>query len=176
MPTMPTTRHSRQPAGKFVTLLRYHTSLSSSHACFYSHSGGGWGKTLAFGAASWFLGGKIHSKRAVSKVNQKNAKDQKEIYKKFYTEIINLQTQNAELQQLVDYYAKRQQDTDWEIADIDRDNKVSRAEFNVFRNNYLQKHPEMVNDFAKFEDFDPDHNGQISRQEYDAYYRTLQYS
>ena len=136
--------------------------------------GGGWGKPLAFGVVGWFLGGKIHSKRAVSKANKKHLQEQKDLYKQYYQDVLTLQTQNSELQQYVDYYAKMHQDGEFDAADIDHDNKVSRAEFNRYRSNYLQKHPEMASEFPRFEDFDPDANGLISKAEYDAYYRALQ--
>jgi len=141
--------------------------------CYISCSGGGWVKTLAFGAATWFLGGKIHSKRAVKKANQKFAKQQKEFYTQYYNDVYKLQTQNAELSQYIEQLSKQQLDGEFEAADIDNDNKVSRAEFQRYKNNYLAKHPEMASQFPKFEDFDPDMNGLISKAEYDAYYRKL---
>jgi hypothetical protein len=139
----------------------------------FCSGGGGWGRTLAFGAVTWFLGGKIHSKRAVKKANKKHAQEQKELYTQYYNDVLSLQTQNAELQQYVQQLSKQQLDGEFEAADIDHDNRVSRAEFNMYKNNYLQKHPEMASQFPKFEDFDPDSNGMISKAEYDAYYRTL---
>ena len=136
-------------------------------------SGGGWGKTIAFGAASWFLGGKIHSKRAVSKANKKAAQEKKELYAQYYKDVLALQNQNAELIKYIDETAKLQQDSEFAAADRDGDNRVSRAEFNMYKNQYLQLHPEMASQFPKFEDFDPDSNGLISKAEYDAYYKNL---
>lgn len=143
---------------------------------YFTSYSGGWGKTLAFGAVTWFLGGKFHSKRAVSKANKKSAQERKELYAQYYKDVLALQTQNAELAQYIDESSKRQLDSEFEAADIDHDNKVSRAEFNMYKNSYLQKHPEMASQFPKFEDFDPDSNGLISKDEYDAYYRKLQYA
>ena len=135
--------------------------------------GGGWGKTLAFGAFTWFVGGKIHSKRAVSKANKKHNKEKQALYTQYYKDILALQTQNSELATYIDQLTKQQLDGEFEAADVDNDNKVSRAEFNMYKNRYLQKHPEMASQFPKFEDFDPDHNGLISKAEYDAYYKAL---
>jgi hypothetical protein len=135
--------------------------------------GGGMGKALAFGAIGWFVGGKIHSKRAVNKVKKKHLADQKELYAQYYKDVLMLQTQNAELAQMVENCSKEQVDSQFYAADIDNDNLVSRAEFNMYKNQYLKKHPEMASQFPKFEQFDPDANGMISKAEYDAYYRSL---
>lgn len=125
------------------------------------------------GVAGWFLGGKLHSRRAVSKANKKHKKEKETIYAQYYKDVRALQTQNAELSQYVDQITKQQLDGEFEAADVDNDNKVSRAEFNMYKNRYLEKHPEMASQFPKFEDFDPDHNGRISKAEYDAYYQAL---
>lgn len=135
--------------------------------------GGGMGKTLAFCAGAWFLGGKIHSKRAVSKVNKKFKKEQKELYLQYYKDVMALQQQNAELQQYIDQTTLTQLDGEFVAADTNNDNRVSRAEFNKYKSDYLSKHPEMASQFPRFEDFDPDANGLISKAEYDEYYRRL---
>lgn len=145
----------------------------SLHYCNRGGGGFGWGKTAAIGAFSWFLGGKIHSKRAVSKANKKHAKEKQALYTQYYKDVLALQTQNTELATYIDQLTKQQLDGEFEAADVDNDNKVSRAEFNMYKNRYLQKHPEMASQFPKFEDFDPDHNGLISKAEYDAYYKKL---
>lgn len=129
---------------------------------------------FAVGAVGWFLGGKIHSKRAVSKAKKKHAEDQKQLYTQYYKDVLMLQTQNAELAQLVQECSKQQIDEQFYAADIDNDDMVSRAEFNMYKNQYLKKHPEMASQFPKFEQFDPDANGMISKAEYDAYYRKLE--
>mmetsp|Transcript_44824 Transcript_44824/g.54246 ORF Transcript_44824/g.54246 Transcript_44824/m.54246 type:complete len:198 (-) Transcript_44824:459-1052(-) len=133
----------------------------------------GWATAVTLGAGAWFLGGKVHSKRAVAKVKKAHAKEQKEVYLKFYSEILALQQHNAELTQYIDELSRNQLDEEFLTADIDQDNKVSRAEFNMYKQNYLKKHPEMAGKFPAFEDFDPDHNGLISKAEYDQYYRKL---
>uniref|UniRef100_A0A6U0LUN8 EF-hand domain-containing protein n=1 Tax=Minutocellus polymorphus TaxID=265543 RepID=A0A6U0LUN8_9STRA len=135
--------------------------------------GPGMGKTIAFCAGSWFLGGKIHSKRAVAKVSKKFKKEQKELYLQYYKDVMALQQQNAELAQYVDQVTLDQLDGEFAAADTNNDNKVSRAEFNMYKNTYLAKHPEMASQFPRFEDFDPDSNGLISKAEYDQYYARM---
>lgn len=159
-----------------LPLVPYCTVTIYSFAFLFTtlyYRGGGFGKTLAFGAGCWFLGGKIHSKRAVKKANKKFKQEQKDLYTQYYTDVMLLQTQNAELQQYVEQVSKNQLDGEFEAADVDNDNRVSRAEFNMYRNSYLQKHPEMASQFPKFEAFDPDMDGSISKREYDAYYQRL---
>lgn len=136
-------------------------------------AGMGMGKVLAFCGASWFLGGKIHSKRAVSKVTKKFKKDQKDLYLQYYKDVMALQQQNAEMQQYIDQTTMNQLDGEFSLADTNNDNKVSRAEFNMYKNDYLKKNPDMASQFPRFEDFDPDSNGLISKSEYDAYYGRL---
>jgi len=136
-------------------------------------TGMGMGKVLAFCGASWFLGGKIHSKRAVAKATKKFNKEQKELYLKYYKDVMALQQQNTEMQQYIDQTTLKELDGEFALADTNDDNKVSRAEFNYYKSEYLKKHPEMASQFPRFEDFDPDSNGLISKAEYDQYYRRL---
>lgn len=153
------------------------------HSCIFSHmqsyvyssprhsaAGLGWGKVSALSAFSWFLGGKIHSKRAVQKANKLHKKQEQELYVQYYKDVLALQTQNAELQQYLDLVQKERIDADFEMADLDNDNRVSRAEFNAYKKRYLEKHPEMASQFPAFEQFDPDHNGVVTKAEHDAYY------
>mmetsp|Transcript_21379 Transcript_21379/g.46371 ORF Transcript_21379/g.46371 Transcript_21379/m.46371 type:complete len:211 (-) Transcript_21379:189-821(-) len=131
---------------------------------------GGMFKTAAFGLTTWFLGGKIHSKRAVKKANQAHTKAQKELYLKYLQDVGALQTQNAELHQYIKAMTKQQLNEEFLQADLDIDGKVSRAEFEAYKRQYLQKHPDMVNNFPRFEEFDPDHNGMITVAEHESYY------
>ena len=51
--------------------------------------------------------------------------------------------------------------------DIDGDDKISRAEFNMYVKNYLSNYPGLSEkDYPKFEDFDHDGDGYVSFQEY----------
>ena len=138
-----------------------------------AQGGFGMGKVVAFCGASWFLGGKIHSKRAVKKETLKFKKEQKELYLQYYKDVMALQQQNVELQNYIDSTTLQQLDGEFALADTNDDNKVSRAEFNMYKQQYLAKNPEMASQFPRFEDFDPDSNGLISKAEYDQYYRRL---
>merc|ERR1712071_269138 len=51
--------------------------------------------------------------------------------------------------------------------DVDGDDRISRAEFNMYVKNYLANYPGLQEkDYPRFEDFDHDGNGFISFQEY----------
>jgi len=51
--------------------------------------------------------------------------------------------------------------------DIDGDERISRAEFNMYIKNYLANYPGLSEkDYPKFEDFDHDGDGFVSFQEY----------
>lgn len=166
----------RSPPSKFLIATAFELTPFSFSFTFryyvplFSCSGHGWGQTLAFGAATWLIGGRIHSKRAVSKATKKHQAAQKQLYTQYYKDVLALQTQNAELQEYAKQALKGQIDGQFESADIDNDNRVSRAEFNAYKKQYLAKHPEMAGTFPAFEEFDPDANGMVSKAEHDAYY------
>jgi hypothetical protein len=51
--------------------------------------------------------------------------------------------------------------------DVDGDDMISRAEFNMYVKNYLSSYPGMTEkDYPKFEDFDHDQNGYVNFTEY----------
>ena len=51
--------------------------------------------------------------------------------------------------------------------DVDGDDRISRTEFNMYVKNYLSNYPGLTEkDYPKFEDFDHDHDGYVSFQEY----------
>jgi Ca2+-binding EF-hand superfamily protein len=51
--------------------------------------------------------------------------------------------------------------------DIDGDDRISRAEFNMYVKNYLSNYPGLSEkDYPRFEDFDHDGDGYVSFQEY----------
>ena len=51
--------------------------------------------------------------------------------------------------------------------DLDGDDRISRAEFNMYINNYLKNYPGMKpEDFPKWEEFDKDGSGYITFEEY----------
>eukprot|EP00521_Asterionellopsis_glacialis_P001404 CAMPEP_0195258966 /NCGR_PEP_ID=MMETSP0706-20130129/7688_1 /TAXON_ID=33640 /ORGANISM="Asterionellopsis glacialis, Strain CCMP134" /LENGTH=255 /DNA_ID=CAMNT_0040312385 /DNA_START=24 /DNA_END=791 /DNA_ORIENTATION=+ len=143
--------------------------------------GGGMGKLVVASAAAWFLGGKIHSGRATKKLKAKFQKEQKQLYSQYYNDVYKLTEQNQELQ----YMAEQLQDAlkqteakheleaiqrdydEFKQPDIDGDDRISRAEFNMYVNNYLKNYPGLAEkDYPKFEDFDHDGDGFVSFQEY----------
>lgn len=127
-------------------------------------------KSLAFGAVGWFIGGKIHSKRAVKKANKKSKQDLKDLYSRYIQDVSALQTHVAELEAFIKQSAKQQLEEEFLQADLDGNRQVSRAEFEMHKKKYLARHPEFVGQFPDFEDFDPDGNGMITIAEHEQYY------
>lgn len=128
-------------------------------------------KNLAIGVTGWFIGGKIHSGRAVKKAKKQHAKDQKDLYLKYVRDVGNLQTQVAELEAYATSVMKQKLNDEFLAADLDNNKQVTRAEFEMYKKQYIAKHPEMKNHpFPAFEDFDPDSNGVISMREHENYY------
>jgi len=149
------------------------------------NSGGGGGssviKSMAVCGAGWFIGGRVHSSRAVKALKKKHMKDQKTLYSQYYNDVYKLQQQNAELAYVVEQYqdALKKAEEDREIEaiqrdydefkqpDLDGDDRISRAEFNMYVKNYLSNYPGLSEkDYPKFEDFDHDGDGHIGFQEY----------
>jgi len=133
------------------------------------------------GGVGWFIGGKIHSKRAVTDLKKKYTKDHKTLYKQYYDDVYKLQTQNAELayavEQLQALLKKSEEERELEALqrdydefkqpDVDDDDRISRAEFNMYVKTYLANYPGLQkSDYPKFEDFDHDGDGYVSFQEY----------
>mmetsp|Transcript_24485 Transcript_24485/g.53617 ORF Transcript_24485/g.53617 Transcript_24485/m.53617 type:complete len:88 (+) Transcript_24485:611-874(+) len=80
--------------------------------------------------------------------------------------------QNAQLQEYIQQTTVQQLTEEFIQADTNNDRKVSRLEFERYKADYLKKHPEAdPSMFPKFEDFDPDHNGLVTLQEHEDYYR-----
>lgn len=122
------------------------------------------------GLAGWFLGGKIHSSRAVKKANAKSKKDLRELYSKYISDISAMQQQNLELEKFIKESARQQLAEEFLRADYDNNRQVSRAEFEAYKREYLAKHPDMSAQFPDFESFDPDRNGMITIREHEKYY------
>ena len=129
------------------------------------------GQFLVGAGASWILGAKFHSGRAVKKIKTKFQKEQKELYSQYYNDVYKLTETNQELQQTVqalqatlkDLTEKHeleavQRDYDeFKQPDIDGDDRISRAEFNMYVKNYLSNYPGLQEkDYPRFEDFDHD--------------------
>lgn len=146
-----------------------------------SISSGGMGKLIVGSAVSWFFGGKFHSARVAKKLKAKHQKEQKALYAQYYNDVYKLSAQNQELQLLIDQLQDALQDTEtkhemeaiqrdydeFKQPDIDGDDRISRAEFNMYVKNYLSNYPGLSEkDYPKFEDFDHDGDGFVSFQEY----------
>jgi hypothetical protein len=131
----------------------------------------GMGKFLVGSAVSWFLGGKFHSGRTAKKLKTKFQKEQKELYSQYYNDVYKLTEQNSQLQTAVKELqaALRELEEKHELEgiqrdydefkqpDIDGDDRISRAEFNMYVKNYLANYPGLQEkDYPRFEDFDHD--------------------
>lgn len=143
--------------------------------------GGGMGRLVVGSALSWFLGAKFHCGRTAKKLKTKFQKEQKQLYSQYYNDVYKLTEQNVELQQMVEQLkdALRQTEAKHELEalqrdydefkqpDVDGDDRISRAEFNMYVKNYLSNYPGLSEkDYPKFEDFDHDGDGYVSFQEY----------
>lgn len=139
------------------------------------------GKLVGASAVSWFLGAKFHSGRTAKSLKQKFQKEQKTLYQQYYNDVYKLSEQNTELQYMVEQLQQAlskteqahemeaiQRDYDeFKMPDIDGDDRISRAEFNMYVKNYLASYPGLAEkDYPKFEDFDHDGDGFVSFQEY----------
>ena len=135
----------------------------------------------AVGGIGWLVGAKVHSGRTIQAMKKKHMKDQKNLYSQYYNDVYKLQQQNAELAYVVEQYQAAltkvsddremeqiQRDYDeFKQPDIDGDDRISRAEFNMYVKNYLSNYPGLSEkDYPKFEDFDHDGDGYIGFQEY----------
>jgi len=143
--------------------------------------GGGMPKLLLTGAASWILGGKIHSGRATKALQKKHKKEQKNLYTQYYNDVYKLQEANAELQYTAEYLKKELESTvnkheeervqrdydEFTQPDVDGDDRISRAEFQMYIKDYLANYPGLEpKDYPRFEDFDHDNDGYINFAEY----------
>lgn len=149
----------------------------------YSVGGGGpgLGKLIATGAVSWILGAKFHTGRIAKKLKSRHQKEQKQLYSQYYNDVYKLSEQNQllanqaeELKDLVrsteakaELEALQRDYDEFKQPDIDGDDRISRAEFNMYVKNYLSSYPGLSEkDYPKFDDFDHDGDGFVSFQEY----------
>lgn len=148
-----------------------------------SRGGGGMGvgKVLLISAASWAIGGKFHSRGATRKLKTQFQKEQKALYTQYYNDVYKLTEQNNQLTYTVEQLETALKDTkdkaeleaiqrdydEFKQPDIDGDDRISRAEFNMYVKNYLSNYPGLAEkDYPKFEDFDHDGDGYVGFQEY----------
>eukprot|EP00529_Nitzschia_sp_RCC80_P027975 CAMPEP_0113493174 /NCGR_PEP_ID=MMETSP0014_2-20120614/28457_1 /TAXON_ID=2857 /ORGANISM="Nitzschia sp." /LENGTH=249 /DNA_ID=CAMNT_0000387031 /DNA_START=50 /DNA_END=799 /DNA_ORIENTATION=+ /assembly_acc=CAM_ASM_000159 len=146
--------------------------------------GGGGGsmvKLAVTGVVSWFLGAKFHSGRSGKKLKRKFQSEQKQLYSQYYNDVYKLSEQNSVLQSQINDLTELVRSTEakaelealqrdydeFKQPDIDGDDRISRAEFNMYVKNYLSNYPGLSeNDYPKFDDFDHDGDGFVSFQEY----------
>ena len=136
---------------------------------------------LIVGGGSWILGGKIQSNRAAKELKKKHMKEAKTLYSQYYNDVYKLQEQNAELAYAVEQLQTKlktveseremevmQRDYDeFKQPDVDGDDRISRAEFNMYVKNYLANYPNLSEkDYPRFDDFDHDRDGYVSFSEY----------
>ncbi len=141
----------------------------------------GIGKVIFSSTLTYFLGAKIHSGRVAKKLKKKHQQDQKALYTQYYNDVYKLEEQKAEQQYLIDQLQGTLQQTnekhemealqreydEFKQPDVDGDDRISRAEFNMYVKNYLSNYPGLTEkDYPKFEDFDHDGDGYVSFQEY----------
>jgi Ca2+-binding EF-hand superfamily protein len=139
------------------------------------------GQLIVSSALSWFVGGKFHSARTAKKLKAKHLKEQKQLYTQYYNDVYKLSEQNQDLLSYVDQLSDTLKQTEakheleaiqrdydeFKQPDIDGDDRISRAEFNMYVKNYLANYPGLSEkDYPRFEDFDHDGDGYVSFKEY----------
>jgi len=133
------------------------------------------------GVTGWLIGGRILSRRVAQTMDKKYIKEQKSLYTQYYNDVYKLQEQNAELalaiQNLQEDITKLGEKRDTEALqrdydefkqpDVDDDDRISHAEFNMYVKNFLSNYPGLSEkDYPKFDDFDHDKDGYVSFKEY----------
>jgi len=141
----------------------------------------GFGKVLLFGGAGWVGGAVFQSKKAKQILQKKQVIEAKKLYSQYYNDVYKLQEQNAELVSVIEKLqvalqkAQEKRETEamqrdydeFKQPDVDGDDKISRAEFNMYIKNYLTNYPGLTEkDYPKFDDFDHDNDGYINFTEY----------
>lgn len=135
-------------------------------------------KVVAGGAAGWFIGGKIHSKRATEKLKKKHSKERAAFVQLYRQEVGALQEFNKEsariIQAMESSIIARQNGVPAEIdtvpffmADTDGSKKISKYEFDKYVKEYLANYPGLrPEDIPRWDSFDHDMSGQITFEEY----------
>ena len=160
--------------------------IGSFHSFHNNHSapaaaGAGTVKLVATGVASWVLGATFHSGRVVKAMKRKHKSEQKKLYSQYYNDVYKLGDQNTQLQQQIEELTELVKSTEakaelealqrdydeFKQPDLDSDDRISRAEFNMYVKDYLSNYPGLSEkDYPKFDDFDHDGDGYVSFEEY----------
>lgn len=139
--------------------------------------GGNLIKIAASSGLGWFVGGKIHTKRAVKALKQKHSKERAAFVQLYREQVGALQEFNKEsariIQAMESSIIARQNGVPAEIdtvpffmADSDGSKKISKAEFDRYVRDYLSKSGMRPEDIPRWESFDHDMSGQITFEEY----------
>ena len=143
--------------------------------------GVGVGKLIATGLASWILGARYHTGKVTKNLKRKHQTEQKKLYSQYYNDVYKFSEQNKELQRQVEELTELVKSTEakaelealqrdydeFKQPDIDGDDRISRAEFNMYVKDYLSNYPGLTEkDYPKFDDFDHDGDGYVSFKEY----------
>lgn len=135
-------------------------------------------KILGSSALGWFVGGKIHSKKAATQLKKKHAKERAAFVQLYREQVGALQEFNKEsariIQAMESSIIARQNGVPAEIdtvpffmADTDGSKKISKYEFDRYVKEYLSNYPGLrPEDIPRWENFDHDHSGQITFEEY----------
>ena len=104
----------------------------------------------------------------------KHKAEQKKLYTQYYNDVKKLQETNAELEAYIktlddaikglteehELEAVQRDYDEFKQPDIDGDDRISRAEFNMYIRDYLSNYPGMKpEDYPRFDDFDHDNGG-----------------
>jgi len=139
--------------------------------------GGGGLKGLVLGGAAGFGISKLLSRKESRAMKKKHAKEIKQLYTQYYSDVYKLQEALAEANYATEQLRSSlteakttaemeaiQRDYDeFKQPDVDGDDRISRAEFNMYVKNYLANYPGLQEkDYPRFEDFDHDKDGFVS--------------
>lgn len=138
-------------------------------------------KLFATGLAAWVMGAKFHTGRVVKEMKRKHKSEQKKLYSQYYNDVYKLGEQNSLLQEQIEDLTALVKSTEakaelealqrdydeFKQPDLDSDDRISRAEFNMYVKDYLSNYPGLTEkDYPKFEEFDHDGDGYVSFEEY----------
>jgi len=134
---------------------------------------------MAVGSAcGWFVGGKIHSKRAVATLKKKHSKERGAFVQLYREQVGALQEFNKESARIIkameSSFIARQNGVPAEIdtvpffmADTDGSKRISKYEFDKYVKEYLANYPGLRSeDIPRWDSFDHDMSGQITFDEY----------
>lgn len=163
----------------------YYGSYDDSMGDYFDKSGGQQAsggshlvKMATGGALGWFVGGKIHSKRAATELKKKHSKERGAFVQLYREQVGALQEFNKESARIIKAMESsiiaRQNGVPAEIdtvpffmADTDGSKKISKYEFDRYVREYLANYPGLrPEDIPRWESFDHDMSGTITFDEY----------